>query len=204
MSSKTKEDDKKQKTLRDKKTKGKNPLAALTEVLEISSKQLRNKWCEQLLYKLYIIHNEFKNTEFNICIENLNIDENNNLVLINVYGTQNSNFSVQSNTKTKQDIKFIAPELIENNEKTKAGDIWAAGVCIFYIINSSFPWEAANKSDKSFCEWADKGIFPKSIDSSYIKPLKKMLCVDSDLRPNIKDVIKLTLHAGTDKKVIGK
>ena len=48
MSSKTKEDDKKQKTLRDKKTKGKNPLAALTEVLELSSQQLRNKWCEQL------------------------------------------------------------------------------------------------------------------------------------------------------------
>ena len=39
MSSKTKENDIKQKTLQNKKAKGKNPLAALTEVLELSSNE---------------------------------------------------------------------------------------------------------------------------------------------------------------------
>ena len=188
----------------DNKTKGRNTLSSLAEVVKSSSQQLRNKWCKQLLYKLYIIHNEFENTVCNICIENLKIDKNNNLVLINVYGNESSKLSVQSNTETQQDIKFVAPELIENNEKTKAGDIWAAAICMFYINNFSFPWEAANKNDKSFCAWANKHMFPESIDSSYTKPMKKMLNVDPDLRPNIKDVFKLILDAGIDKIVIGK
>ena len=32
----------------------------LTKKVNFSSQHLRNKWCKQLLYKLYLIHNGFK------------------------------------------------------------------------------------------------------------------------------------------------
>ena len=204
MSSKYKENDKKPIVLNNDNTKGKNTLTAMTAVLASSSQQLRNKWCEQLLYKLYIIHNEFENTVYNICLKNLKVDKNNNLVLINVFGSQKNNLEVPDNIKTKLDIKFVAPELIENNEKTESGDIWAAGICIYYINNSTFPWETANESDKNFKSWSNKGVFPKSIENPFTRALKQMLCVAPETRPNIKKVIRLALDTGTDKNFIGK
>ena len=191
---------KNQSFLCDNKTKEVSNLTALTSVLDSTSQQLRHKWCESLLYKLYIIHNEFENANFNVCLENLKIDNHNNLVLVNV----SDNGKLSENTRTQTDARFVAPELMKCNETSKAGDVWAAGICIYYIINSKFPWNIADKSDDRFCAWASRGVFPGSEDDSFMRVVKKMLCVDSKMRPCIKNVISLTSDTGTDKSVISK
>ena len=183
------------------KTKEVSNLTALTTVLHSSSQQLRHKWCERLLYKLYITHNKFKNAKCNVCLDNLKIDEHNNLVLVNV--SDNGKLSEENNTRKQTDARFVAPELMKCNETSKAGDVWAAGICIFYIINSKFPWKTAARSDERFFEWASRGVFPGSADDSYMRAVRKMLYVDSDMRPNIKNVISIMLDTGTDKSVKG-
>ena len=189
-----------QSFLCDNKTKEVSNLTALSTVLDSSSQQLRHKWCESLLYKLYIIHNEFENANCNVCLKNLKIDNHNNLVLVNV----SDNGKLSEKTRTQTDARFVAPELMKCNETSKAGDVWAAGICIYYIINSSFPWNIADKSDERFCAWAKRGVFPGSSDDLFMRVVKKILCVDSEMRPCIKNVISLTYDTETDKSVVGK
>ena len=174
-------------------------LTSLAKVLETSSQQLKNKWCKQLLYKLYIIHNKFNTAHCNICLGNLKVDKNNNLVLINSSDNQSCN-----KISMNRGDKFKAPEVIEKSKISKAGDIWAAGICIYYMLNSSFPWKTATESDKNFCFWVEKGIFPKSVDSPYTRVLRKMLCVDYKVRPSIKRVIRITMDPSIDKNAISK
>ena len=125
-------------------TKNDKGLVSLTKALKFSSKQVRNKWCKQLLYKLFIIHNEFDNAKCNVCLENLKVNEDNNLVLTNVFQ------SSTTDTKLATDTKFKAPELLNCNNGSKAGDVWAAGICIYYVINSSFPWQVGDEKDENF------------------------------------------------------
>ena len=161
-------------------------LVPLAEVLKVSGHELKEKWCRQLLYKLNIIHNSFENFHCNICFDNLLVDRNNNLVLTNV--------SEKSKTerKSQNHTAFIAPELLINSNKirSKEGDIWASGICIFYINNSCYPWKIAANTDERYCMWAKEGILPSNLENSCSKIVKQMLCVDPKLRPSVKNVIK--------------
>ena len=203
MSSVYNEVEKNKNVLHDNKIEDLSSLTFLKKVLETSPHQLRNKWSKQLLYKLYIIHNKFNSAHCNICLDSLMVDKNNNLVLINLSNNHSCNTSL-INGATHKDDRFKAPELIRNCEKSKAGDIWKAGICIYYMINSTFLWKIASKSDINFCFWAEKGIFPKIANNSYKRVLKKMLCVDYKERPNIKGVIRTTMDTGIDQNVISK
>ena len=203
MSSIYNEVEKNKNALYDNKTEYFSILIPLTEFLKTSSHQLKNESSEQLLYKLYIIHNKFHSVHCNICLDSLMVDKNNNLVLINLSKNQNCNTSLM-NGATQTDDRFKAPELFRKSEKSKAGDIWKAGICIYYMINSTFLWKIASKSDINFCFWAEKGIFPKIANNSYKRVLKKMLCVDYKERPNIKGVIRTTMDTGIDQNVISK
>ena len=161
-----------------------NNLVPLLELLKASSQKLKDRWCKQLLYKLNIIHNSFENVKYMICFDNLMIDRNNNLVLINVSDKPCLMRKLQDYTD------FKAPELVGSSIRSKAGDIWAAGICIYYINNLCFPWKIAANTDKRYCMWANEGLFPSSSENSYTQVLKQMLCVDPQLRPSVKDVIK--------------
>ena len=199
MSCSYKEVEKNQNFLHENKTKDISTLTSLVSILERSSQQLKNKWSKQLLYKLYIIHNRFNTAHCNVCIDSLKVDENNNLVLINSSGNKGCNKISMNGCD-----RFKAPEVIEKSRISKAGDIWATGICIYYIINSTFPWKTATKSDKNFCLWADKGVLPKSVNNPYTRVLRRMLCIDYKVRPSIKRVIRVTMDAGKDKNAISK
>ena len=177
-------------------TRKEKSLVSLTKVLKFSSKQVRSKWCKQLLYKLYIIHNEFANAKCNVCLDNLKVDEDNNLVLTNVF--QNST----TDTKLATDIKFKAPELLDCNNESKTGDVWAAGICIYYVINLSFPWQVADEKDAKFYKWKFEGMFSSAVDSSFERVLTQMLCVEPNTRASIKEVLK-TLNSETNETVLG-
>ena len=172
-----------------------NSLVPLTEVLKISSHDLKDKRCIQLLYNLNIIHNSFENFYCNICFDNLMVDRNDNLVLTNV--------SEKSKTerKSQNHTAFIAPELLINSNKirSKEGDIWASGICIFYINNSCYPWKKASNTDERYCMWAKKGILPSNLENdTYLQIVKQMLCVDPNLRPSVKKLVKQSHDCSID------
>ena len=173
-------------------------LVPLTKVLQTSDQQLKNEWCRQLLYKLNIIHNSFENAQCDICLNNLKVDSKNNLVLVNVSEKPTINREIPEN------VKFKAPELIGNNNTSKEGDIWATGICLFFIKNLSFPWKIAASNDHNFYSWANEGIFPSILNDSYSQVVKQMLCVQPQLRPSIKGVIKNTHSFDTDPNILSE
>ena len=176
----------------------KNNLISLKKALKHSNEQLRDSWCEQLLYKTYIIHSEFENVNYNVCLKNLKVDSENKLVITNI--SENTNVE----TKVKTDVRFKAPELIGCNKRSKAGDVWATGICVFYIKNFGFPWKSAAKSDENYSLWAEKGTFPCCVNSSNLRTLKQMLCVEPEKRPSIKNVIKSTYNDEVNLTVLSK
>ena len=173
-------------------------LVPLTKALKCSSKQVRNKWCKQLLYKLHIIHTEFADAQCNVCIDNIKVDENNNLVLTNV------SENLTSYAEIVTDLKYKAPELLRCNEHSKAGDVWATGICIYYIINSSFPWKIAGENDCDFSLWKSEGKFSATVDSSFARILKQMLCVKPDMRADTREILKMLWDRGNDEEILGE
>ena len=168
----------------------------MTKKVNFSSQHLRNKWCKQLLYKLYIIHNGFNKVHGSICLDNLKVDQNDNLILTNV--SENSSVDVET------DIKFKAPELISCCKTSKAADVWATGICIYYITYLNFPLETAERSDKRYCLMADEDILLSSKNISYTKIIQQMVCVDLKMRPSIKNILKSTCDYELDSNILSK
>ena len=190
--------DKTQNLLSIDTTEDKMFLVPLTKVVSFSSKKLRQKWCKQLLYKLHIIHSEFANAHCNVCLDNLKVDGNNDLVLTNV--SENS----ANDAKLVTDAEFKAPELLNCDETSKAGDVWAAGMCVYYVINLSFPWQVADEKDASFCLWKREGKFSSTVESSFVKVIAQMLCVDPVVRASTKEALKRLWDDKTDAEVLSK
>ena len=176
----------------------KTSLIPLKKALKHSTEKLRNKWCKQLLYKTKIIHDKLENTQYNICLDKLKVDYGNNLIITNISKASDVDTEIQT------DVRFKAPELISCNKISKAGGVWAAGICIYYIKQLSFPWKAAVKSDENYCLWADKEIFPSNLKDSNLRISQQMLCVDPKMRPNIKSVIIATINNEVDPNVLSK
>ena len=179
-------------------TKDKNLLVPLTKVVNISSKELRIKWCKQLLCKLHIVHSEFSDAKCNICLDNLKVDRNSNLVLTNV--SENST----DDAKLITDVEFKAPELLNCDKTSKAGDVWAAGICVYYVINLSFPWQVADERDENFRLWKCEGKFSSTVESWLVKMLARMLCVDPVVRANTEEALKHLWDDKTEAVVLSK
>ena len=173
-------------------------LVSLTEILKFSNYKLRNKWCKQLIYKMYILHSEFENAQYNICLYNLKVDKDKNLVVVNVSD------KLVVGKKLVTDRKFDAPELFKGGRRSKESDIWAAGICIYYINNLKFPWKFASKSDKNFSSWEINSIFPSSVDNLWSKILLQMLCIDPKKRLSAKLLIYKTLDDKLNLSVLGE
>ena len=171
-------------------------LIALTEVLRCSTRQLRDKWCNQLLYKLHIIHNVLENSHCSICLNSLKVDNENNLVIVNVLE------NVSNYTKLQTDMRFKAPELTSRNTKSKAGDVWATGICIYYINNLEFPWSIADDRDENYRLWKESGKFSSSLFHSKI--VNKALVVDPKKRSKIEEIIKTTSNTEVDPITLSK
>ena len=119
----------------------------------------------------------------------------NNLVLNNV--SEKSKTSKKSQNHTA----FTAPELVSDSNKirSKEGDTWAAGICIYYINNSFYPWKIAANTDERYCMWAKKGILPSNLENNtYLQIVKQMFCVDPNLRPSVNMLVKQTHDCSID------
>ena len=101
------------------------------------------------------------------------------------------------------DIKFKAPEMLNCNNRSKAGDVWAAGICIYYVINLSFPWRVADEKDENFYKWKYERRFSSTIDSSFVRILTLMLCVEPNTRASINEVLKHSWDREVDRVVLG-
>ena len=171
-------------------------LSTLKDALKLSSEELRKKWVKQLIYKLYMIHSKFKSIHGNICLEALKINNEDNLIL--------DGFSGKLVDKSEVEAKYKSPELLIENKASKAGDIWAAGICIYFINNLAFPWKAASNNDENYTTWVQEGVFEKNGNNFDYSVLKLMLCVDIEKRINLKSLILQNFECIDDTDAISK
>ena len=171
-------------------------LSTLKDALKLSSEELRKKWVKQLIYKLYMIHSKFKSIHGNICLEALKINNEDNLIL--------DGFSEKLIDKSEVEAKYKSPEFLIENKASKAGDIWAAGICIYFINNLAFPWKVASNNDENYKTWVQKGLFTKGLNNFFHDILKSMLCVDILKRVHLKAVILHKFECIDDSDAISK
>ena len=154
----------------------------------------RLKWCEQLIYKLELIHNNFDIVS-NLTLSKLKIDSFDNLIITNI----------KNKEENKNDLQYKAPEYFFGyKENNKSSDVWRAGICVFYICFLRFPWKKASVGDKRYLMWVYQNKLPFNDDNIYLDALKSMLCVDFKTRPDVKEIIRVSLDFGPNLRVVSK
>ena len=155
----------------------------------------RLKWCEQLIYKLQLIHDKFDIVS-NLTLSKLKIDSFDNLIINNIES---------NNEENSDDLQYKAPEyFFEYKENNKSSDVWRAGICVFYICFLKFPWRRASISDKQYLMWVYQNKLPCNDYSVDLEALKSMLCVDYKTRPSFKEIIRASCAMKLNIRVVSE
>ena len=168
-----------------------NNSTLLAEVLHTSDTATKLKWTRQLIFKLNLIHSIPKSNHNTIDIKCLKIDDENNLVVdLNL-----------KNEKILRKQHYIHPNHFFGSKLNfKERDIWTAGICIYYINTSNFPWKKASLTDKDFKIWVKEGRFKDTIDERLFALLKDMLNVNQRL--SIKVIVNKLLKIKPNQKAM--
>ena len=170
-------------------------LLNLIDQVKHAELKTRLKWCEQLIYKLELIHDKF-NIVSNLTLSKLKIDLSDDLIITNV------EFKDQKNIN---DLQYKAPEYFFGyKDNNKSSDVWRAGICVFYICFLKFPWKKASIIDKQYLMWVYQNKLPCDDDNIDLDALKSMLCVDFKTRPNVKEIIQVSLDFGPNLQVVSE
>ena len=170
-------------------------LSNLIDKVKHADLKTRLKWCEQLVYKLELIHDKFDIVS-NLTMSKLKVDSSGNLTIANIES---------QDEKSINDLQYKAPEYFFGyKENKKRSDVWRAGICVYYICFLKFPWKKASISDKQYSKWVYQNKLPCDEDKIDLDALKSMLCVDFKKRPNVKEIIQVSLDFGPNLLVISK
>ena len=170
-------------------------LSNLIDQVKQADLKTRLKWCEQLIYKLELIHDKFDIVS-NLTLSKLKIDSSDNLIITNIESQDEKNNNY---------LQYKAPEYFFGcKENNKSSDVWRAGICVFYICFLKFPWKKASIGDKQYSMWVYQNKLPCDDDNINLEALKSMLCVDYKTRPNVKKIIRVSFDLGPNLLVISK
>ena len=173
--------------------KVKNSFTFLAKALHTADTATKLKWTRQLIFKLNLIHSVPKSNHDTIDIECLKIDAEKYLVL-DINSRVKKSFIKQS---------YIHPIYYFGHKLNyKKQYIWSAGICIYYINTSNFPWKKASLNDKDFRIWIKEGRFKDTIDEPLMALLKDMLNVDQRL--SIKVILKKLLKMKPNQKAMSE
>ena len=173
-------------------------LKSIKQALADSDQAQRIKWSKQLIFKLNLIHSTHVHSSLNV--ESLKVDKNDNLIIID------RQIDCVNKSKNLIDLKYIPPENILNktSQKSKSADIWAAGVCIYFINTNKFPWNKALITDENYKIWTESGKLKDLQDSFCIKVLKIMLSENPDNRLKLKKTLEKVLERPLNFGAVGK
>ena len=172
-----------------------NDLNNIVNVLEKASKETRMRWSKELICKLHLIQANFSDGNYNITLKCLKVDSSNNLVIDLV----EPHLVRENNSSYKTPEQFFC----EHSENCKT-NIWAAGICIYYLNTMTFPWKRASLNDENFRRWVGKKEFKHELDKVIFDILKLLLTVDSNQRPVITEVVKKAYEERPRLKIISE
>ena len=177
------------------KNKKLSGLKSILSVLPEVNKKTRIRWSKELVCKLRLAQEIFTESDYDITLNCLKVDSNNNLVvdLINLKSAH------ENSIYYKSPEEFFG-EHNQSNEKK----LWAAGICIYYINTMNFPWKRASLNDKSFRRWVKEKRFNHKLDERIFDVISLLLTVDSNKRPKIRKVIEKAYEEKPRLKVISK
>ena len=170
-------------------------LTSIEDKVKYTDLKTRLKWCEQLIYKLQLIHEKFDIVS-NLTLSMLKIDSSDNLIINNIE---------LNNKENSDDLQYKAPEyFFEYKENNKSSDVWRAGICVFYICFLKFPWRRASISDKQYLMWVYQNKLPCNDYSVDLEALKSMLCVDYKTRPSFKEIVRASCAMKPNIRVVSE
>eukprot|EP01122_Echinamoeba_exundans_P006711 TRINITY_DN1944_c0_g1_i2.p1 TRINITY_DN1944_c0_g1~~TRINITY_DN1944_c0_g1_i2.p1 ORF type:complete len:305 (-),score=33.19 TRINITY_DN1944_c0_g1_i2:9-923(-) len=86
---------------------------------------------------------------------------------------------------------FMAPEIMSLQPHNHSVDIWALGVCLYFMVTDSFPWEAESYPELEGKVLFDPVSFPDNFGLSWNLQdlLSRMLCKDPHHRISLAEVL---------------
>ena len=143
-------------------------VAKLRQQLKNSSLKFRQKWSEQLLLKLVLLQQCFRDKFVILTLESIYINDKCNLTM----DLENLEFGSMDTLNL-----YLAPENInKNNEDYSIHQaVWSAGICLYYINALSFPWLKASVEDKNYLSWLQNKKFSFRFNSFVQRTLKFLL-----------------------------
>ena len=168
-------------------------LKSITRLLLTSNDHQRLKWSKQLIFKLNLIHKT--NVECSLNVELLKIDENDNLVITDS-GNDREKFP---------DLRYLPPECVKKNYPIKSmqSDVWAAGICFYFINTGKFPWNKASLKDNNYRNWIENGKLEGLRGDFCNNVLKIVLCENPEKR-NLKRVMEKVIELPLNFGAVGK
>ena len=170
-------------------------LRSIVDVLPTTDKETRLRWSNELILKLVLLQKHFVNEDYNISLDCLKIDLDENLV-IDIIGL---------NFRSSISEVYKAPEqFVSKNVDAEKSNIWSAGICVYFITSLSFPWKKASLSDIFFRRWVKDRVFNNVLEDSTVKALNSMLTVDVKQRPCMKEVVRDLSRKNQNSSIISK
>ena len=167
--------------------KEKNSKLNLEEIHEIIS-QLNNSF--KIMVENKILHRAIKPQ--NILLKYLNKERNKFIVKLKLTddsGSLNSSNNSISQDKIKDnDLKFYAPEVLEEGKFTEKSDLFSLGILMYYLCFNEYPFEGKRKEE--ILDKIKKGIDKKTENPEFNDLLKKLLNGNENERISWEDYFK--------------
>jgi len=159
----------------------------LEEIHEIIS-QLNNSF--KIMVENKILHRAIKPQ--NILLKYLNKERNKFIVKLKLTddsGSLNSSNNSISQDKIKDnDLKFYAPEVLEEGKFTEKSDLFSLGILMYYLCFNEYPFEGKRKEE--ILDKIKKGINKKTENPEFNDLLKKLLNGNENERISWEDYFK--------------
>ena len=154
---------------------------------------VRENWAKSLIFNLRFLH-EIGVVHGNINLQNIHVDSRNKITIVD---------NRSPDLKRTDSLLYKSPEFFFGSKnESKDSDVWAAGICVYYIIAVKFPWQRASISDRHYMEWVKEGKLSSRNEGCFEVAIKIMLGVSS--RPPLNSITKKFLKPKLNSKIICK
>lgn len=136
-----------------------------------------------------ILHRDLKPS--NILMDDFLLPKIADFGLSKIINNGQETIETQSSLETKGTPIYMSPEIIESQNYTKAGDVYAFGIILFQIMTNEEPFKKINGYNifKKVVE-GERPTFPFKIPDSYHNLIKRCWSQNPDERPNFDSIVE--------------
>ncbi|OHT12528.1 AGC family protein kinase [Tritrichomonas foetus] len=142
----------------------------------------------QILKAVNYLHNVLNVVHRDLKLENVLIDQYNNVRLID-FGFSAFESSQQAMNETCGSPRYAAPEIYLEQPCTKAIDMWALGVILYFLVTGTYPFDAKCTDDLAEKVIESTPTYSVSMSSHLRSLLQKLLTKDPKKRITVEQAL---------------